>query len=180
MPPDFNSKIKRSQHCENMKKVTFGRNELSLFDSLESLPPHRESLMNFYLLSEIGIGHTFESINQHLSGIRMAASQGDLAAISQEVENLTLNYLAMAGKYNPKHIAWVCLIDEINGEAFSDLSEDNLIITANKLSEEGGSEAHFESIFDTLKKNFPRSWRPTSLISEIEEEDLLMSISDLD
>jgi hypothetical protein len=118
-----------------MKKVQFGPVALELYDSIFNMPPARESKMQYYMLSEFGIGHTFEAIRSHLNSVIMTAHQGDLVALNQECENLMLSYYTIAQEYNPKHIAWMCMIHSIDGEPFTDLSEDNLIEKAKWLSE---------------------------------------------
>lgn len=150
-----------------MKTVTFGPNVLVLYDSIFNIPPHRESIMNYYAMSEAGIGHDWNSIQSHLSGVVMAAHQGlkDVAyqaVLSQEIENLTLGYISMASKYNPEYISWLCLIRSINGEPLDDLSEENLISVGEKLSMEVLDEYGWREISEIIKKKFPTSWLPTS------------------
>lgn len=153
-----------------MKKVQFGPVALEVYDSINNIPPVRESKMQYYLLSEFGIGHDFEAIRNHLNGVMMAAHQGDLVALNQECENLMLGYYTMAQEYNPKHIAWLCLIHTINGEPLVDLSEEALIEKAKWLSDQGAENYNWEPIFDELKKKLPTSLYTTSTTSEMEEE----------
>ena len=159
----------------SMKKITYGPNTLELYDSIHVIPPHRENEMSYYLLSDFGIGHTWQDINSHLGGVMLAAKANDANLLNQEVENLILGYLTMAGKYNPKHLAWICLVHSINGEPLTDLTEGNLQKVSQKLSEEGGIEYMWESVFDELKKKFPASWRYTFL-GEVEVDPIDPSI----
>lgn len=163
-----------------MKTIKYGEQTLEIFDSIQTLPAHRHSEMQYYLLADLGIGSSFEDINSHLSGIRMAVAQKDDSAIAQEIENLMLGYLSMAGKYNPKYMGWLCLIYKYNGDVITDISEEGLKELGRKISEEGGIEWNWQQVFDVKKKLFPLSWRRIFQPLELEEEDLSMFISDLD
>lgn len=161
-----------------MKTVHFGPVVLKIYDSIKELPPHRESLMQYYMLSEFGIGHDFQSIGSHLTGLRMAIHEGNQVVINQEMENLILNYYTMAMQYNPEHIAWMCLIHSIDDEPLTDMSEDNLKAKAQWLSETGGVDYAWKPIFDEVKKKFPMSSTLSSLNLQT-EEDWLTPLEDL-
>lgn len=163
-----------------MRLLEFGPNKIELFDSVQTMPAHRFSEMQYYLLSDLGIGNTFDSINAHMSGIRMAASRImsskiDDGSLALELENLMLNYLTMISKYNPKYMAWLCLIHKYNGEEITDISEDSLKELGQKISEEGGIAFSYEPVLEILKKNFKaisNYFSPNSL----EEEEEMMFI----
>lgn len=153
-----------------MKTVHFGPVVVAVYDSIKELPPHRESLMQYYMLSEFGIGHDFQAIGSHLSGLRMAIHEGNQAVINQEMENLLLNYYSMAMQYNPEHLAWICLVASIDGVPLTDISEDSLKDKAKLLSETGGAEYAWRAIFDEVKKKLPTSSILSSLNLQIEED----------
>lgn len=135
--------------------MQFGERTLTLFDSIFNLPSHRESKMNFYLLSDLGIGSSFAEVDAHLSAIQMQAYHGDTDSLSQEIENLKLNYFTMLSEYSPTHLAWLCLVAEIDGVPFTDLSEENLIKVGRELSETIDIDYKWRDIFDELKKKLP-------------------------
>jgi hypothetical protein len=137
-----------------MKTVQFGKNEITLFDSMHSIPPHRESKMNYYYMAEMGIGHDFLGVEAHLSAIQLAVIEGEASVVNQAIENLKLCYMSAIAEYNPKYIAWICLIHSINGELLTDISEDNLRKVADKLSEEANGSMNWEEVFDEIKKKF--------------------------
>lgn len=153
-----------------MKKVKFGDVELELYDSIHNLPPHRESQLNYFLLSDSGIGATFKDFDSHISNIQFAAYQENKDDLALAIENLKLNFISMLSKYNPKHLAWVCMVHSINGELITDISEDNLSKIATELSEKAGAEYRWEEIFDELKKKLPESWFLTFQNGEEMEE----------
>lgn len=166
-----------------MRTVVFGGNIVEIYDSIENLPPSRESKMNYYALSEYGIGHDWKSIEDHLNGIVMAAHQAakypeKMPVLAQEVENLKLNYITMASQYNPKHLSWLCLVHSINGEPLTDLSETNLLEKAKFLSETSDAEYAWEDVFEEVKKKFPTSWQLAfqSGQQETTEQDFLSDL----
>ena len=155
-----------------MRTIYFGETKLVVYDSIKNLPPHRDSLMNYYLLSEMGIGHDWHSLDSHLSGLMMAVHGGELSVINQEIENLKLNYMSMVAQYNPEHIAWICLIHSINDVPLTDTSEENLFAVAKQLSETGGGDYAWKNVFEEIKKKFPASSLFTSTMPQMEEEGL--------
>jgi len=146
-----------------MKTITCGPYTLKIYDSIENIPPSRESLMQQYQLEEFGIGHTWESIDSHLSSLLMAVHQNDLTSVYQEVENLRLNYYSMAQGYNPEHLSWLCLIQSIDGEPFTDMSEENLKEWSKRLGEQEDGELAWRLVFDEVKKKFPENFESTFL-----------------
>lgn len=158
-----------------MKTVHFGPVILQVYDSIKELPPHRESAMQYYMLSELGIGHDLKSIGSHLTGIQMAIHSGaDLSVVNQEMENLILNYYTIAIQYNPEHLSWLCLIHSIDDKPFTDISEGNLQETAKWLSETGGAEYGWKPIFDEVKKKLPTSSILSSLNLLTEEDSIIL------
>lgn len=144
-----------------MKVVNCGPYTLKIHDSVMSIPPHKESMMMYYQMSEMGIGHSWESIDGHLNSLIIAAGQSDQTAIFQQVENLRLSYYSMAAQYNPEQLSWLCLIHEIDGQPFDDLTEETLKEWAQKLSVHDDSEFAWRQVFEEVKKKFPTSFEST-------------------
>jgi len=141
-----------------MKVVMCGPYRLEIHDSIETLPPHKEAKMQYYQMSEFGIGHTWESIDEHLNGVIMAAGQNDVPSLMQNIENLRINYFTIASQYNPEHLSWLCLIHKIDGQVFDDLTHESLVEWAEKLAVHDDSEFAWKQVFDEVKKKFPTSF----------------------
>lgn len=141
-----------------MKVVMCGPYKLEIHDSIETLPPHKEAKMQYYQMSEFGIGHTWNAIDEHLNGILLASGQNDAPALMQHIENLRICYFTMASQYNPEHLSWLCLIHKIDGQPFDDLTHDTLSEWAAKLTEHDDSEFAWKQVFDEVKKKFPTSF----------------------
>jgi hypothetical protein len=117
--------------------------------------------MAYYQLSEFGIGHDWKGIDEHLNGLLMAANQGDVPSLYQEIENLRLCYFSMASKYNPEYLSWLCLVHSIDGKPFDDLSEETLAKWAVDLGGFNDSEFVWSQVFEEVKKKFPQSFEST-------------------
>lgn len=151
-----------------MRLIEIGPHKIRLYDSIDNIPPNRESLMSYYMLQSAGVGSTWESIDSHLNSLLMIVNQGDTAAVYQEIENLRLNYWSMIQKYNPEHLSFLCLIESIDGEPI-DTTEDALEELSRRLGQyPTEKEFLWRQCFDEIKKKLPTSFERSFLNSQIQ------------
>lgn len=144
-----------------MINIQAGDLRIAIYDSIHSIPPHRESLFNYYLLGESGIGHDITSISTHLDDIYLAALQGDMESVNLHRENTMNCFLFIADRYNPKYMAWLALIHSVNDELITDVTDSSLRALGQRISEQGGVNMGWEDVLETVKKKFPENLQST-------------------
>lgn len=109
-----------------MRKVTIGKYEVELFDSIEELPMLRFHKYNKMLLIDAGIGSDLSDFDAKIEKARiyLHSKQNDLAII--ELENLRQNVYFVQSGISPKHLAFCVLVKSIDGEEKNDLSPEGL------------------------------------------------------
>lgn len=133
-----------------MRTVKIGKHDVVLYDSIDELPMRRFHRFNKMMLVDSGVGSDLSSVDAHLEKIKayIATKKNDLAIV--EVDNLRTNiYLTISG-ISPKFLAFATLIDEIDGEKVTDISDDGLQRIVNKLDDVAMTELNEK--FDSVKK----------------------------
>lgn len=168
-----------------MKEIKLNDTTLRLYDSIHNLPAHRDSLMNYYLLSDMGVGSDMQAVDSHLSSLLALvyepiqgeeALKGLQERMNDAVTNLRLSYHSILSQYNPAHLAWACLIESVDGLPLTDTGEEYLKALVAELSQKGLTAKMVEDTLEDVKKKCPPSWGLTSLTGA--ETDALWDWSD--
>ena len=141
-----------------MKKTKIGKHDVSVYDSIDELPMRRFHRFNKMMLVQSGVGSDLTDVDTHLERIKafIATKKPDLAI--NEIENLRTNIYFIMQDISPKFLAFAALVDEIDGEKVTDISDDGLTKVVEKLADTTIAELNKE--FDSVKKKI--------------EEDLLL------
>lgn len=137
-----------------MKTELIGDHKVTFFDSIDSLPIDRFFRFNLNLLIDSGIGGDLNSIDSHLSILAKLISEGEKEKAGAKLENLRTALAFVVQEINPKSRAFVCLIKEINGVPFNDLSDENIQRTINRLGKSGATRGFIYAFVEALKKKF--------------------------
>jgi len=137
-----------------MKSEQIGECRIVFYDSIDSLPIDRFFKFNLNLLIDSGIGGDMESIDSHLSMIARFIVDGEKEKAGAKLENLRTALAFAVQEINPKSRAFVCLIKEINGVSFNDLSDESIQKTIIRLGKSGVTKGLIYSFIETLKKKF--------------------------
>lgn len=144
-----------------MKKIALGGHDLEIYDSIDELPVIRFHKYNKMLLVDSGIGSDLSDFDSHIErAIRYCRTKPELAAA--ELDNLRQNVYFIQQEVSPKHLAFCVLVKSINGEPFTDLSDDGLKSLLEKLNESPNKEmtaqldAVKKKIDDELSLYFPK------------------------
>lgn len=132
-----------------MKKITLGKDELEIYDSIDELPIIRFHKYNKMLLVDSGIGSDLSDFDNHIErAIRYCRTKPELAA--DELDNLRQTVYFIQSEVSPKYLAFCVLVKSFNGEPFNDLSDDGLKSLLEKLNDVTHTEMTAQ--LETVKK----------------------------
>jgi len=117
-----------------MKELTIKEHVLKMYDSIDEMPIVNFQKYNKYILIDSGLGSDIDSVDSHLVNLAKLIKT-DKAKASQELQNLRQTMHLIVSGISPKHLAFAALIHSIDGEAVTDLSDDNLKSILDKLNE---------------------------------------------
>lgn len=117
-----------------MKTIKLNGYTLELYDSIDEMPIVNFQKYNKYVLIDSGLGSDINSIDAHLINLAKLI-KSDKVKASQELQNLRQNMHMIVSGISPKYLAFAALIHSINGEKVTNLSDDNLKATLDKLKE---------------------------------------------
>lgn len=137
-----------------MKTEKIGSHVLKIYDSVDSLPIDRFFKFNLNLLIDSGIGGDLESIDSHLSVLAKFISEGEKEKAGVKLENLRTAFSFVLQNINPKSRAFICLIKEIDGEPFNDLTDQGIEKMILRLGKAGATKGFIYSLVEALKKKF--------------------------
>jgi hypothetical protein len=152
-----------------MREIRVQDTTVRLYDSIQNLPASRDSLMNYYLLSDMGVGSDMQAVDHHLNSLLSLVyepvTEEGLSKLQQRMTdaatNLRLSYHSILSQYNPRHLAWACLIESIDGQPLTDTGEAALKALVGTLSDKGLTVELLEESLNEIKKKFPPSWELT-------------------
>lgn len=141
-----------------MRTVSTSNHTVVLYDSITNIPAERDSMVNYYLLEDSGIGTDMHAIDGLLSSISIAAQNNKPADVIQGIRNLLGNIRGQLQDYRPDFLAWACLIHTIDGKKVEDFGGDNVRDIVKMLSDDGLTIGQIQDTLDEVKKKFPESW----------------------
>lgn len=104
-----------------------------LYDTIDDLPIVRFQKFQKYLLVDSGIGGDVLAFDRRCEKVRRYLSQGKNDLAGQEMQNLRQCVFLIQEELNPKHRAFACLVESIDGERTDDLSDTGLARVLERL-----------------------------------------------
>lgn len=108
-----------------MKQVKIAGHDVTMYDSIESLPILRFHKYNKLLLIDAGIGSDLSDFDRHIEKVVLQMKSAPEQAAT-ELENLRQNVYFIHSGVNPRHLAFAALVKEIDGQPYDDLSDSGL------------------------------------------------------
>lgn len=115
-----------------------------LYDTIDDLPIVRFQKFQKYLLVDSGIGGDVLAFDRRCEKVRRYLSQGKNDLAGQEMQNLRQCVFLIQEELNPKHRAFACLVESIDGERTDDLSDTGLARVLERLGGMTAGEAASE------------------------------------
>lgn len=117
-------------------KKLFRKTKVVLYDDIEQIPIERFNKINKYWMLNDNLGSTFQDIDtNHIAKLILVADNKD--KVLKEIENLRILIYNIINEVNPNHMAFACLVDSINDEPNTDLSEEGCRKVLKRLNEAG-------------------------------------------
>lgn len=133
-----------------MRKVRIGNRDVTLYDDIESLPMARFHKFSKLLLVDAGIGSDLSDIDTRIARTVQFIRDGKQDQAVQEMSNLRQAVAFIHEGLSPRHLAFCCLVSEIDGKPRDDISDDGLKETQGMLGGVPVKEADRE--LSTVKK----------------------------
>jgi hypothetical protein len=109
-----------------MKEVELAGHKVRLYDSIDELPIVRFHKYNRFLLVDAGIGSDISDYDAHVERVIAYVSKGDIDNFKKEFENLRQNLFLIMAECSPKFLSFACLVESIDGQPQTDLSQEGL------------------------------------------------------
>lgn len=138
-----------------MKTAKVGKHIIELFDNIEELPITRFHKYQKYLLIDSGIGGTIADFDKHIEKVRRYLSKNNIQMAERELANLRQNVFMIQSGIMPKHMAFACLVNSIDGKPCNDLSDDSIQKIVERLSDAPNGEITDQ--LDSVKKKIDSS-----------------------
>ena len=133
-----------------MKEVELAGHKVRLFDSIDELPIVRFHKYNRFLLVDAGIGSDISDYDAHVERVIAYVSKGDIDNFKKEFENLRQNLFLIMAECSPKFLSFACLVESIDGQPQTDLSQEGLQKVLNMLG--GASKGDVTEVLSSVKK----------------------------
>lgn len=118
-----------------MKQVKIGKHNVTLYNSIDELPIVRFHRYNKMLLIDAGLGSDLNAVDAHIERAVRFINNDSRKDAATEMENIRQTMFVIMQEMNPKHLAFACLVSEIDGEPCDDISDDGLRKTLQVLGD---------------------------------------------
>lgn len=118
-----------------MKQVKIGKHNVTLYNSIDELPITRFHRYNKMLLIDAGLGSDLNAVDAHIERAVRFINNDSRKEAATEIENIRQTLFVIIQEMNPKHLAFACLVSEIDGEPCDDISDDGLRKTLQVLGD---------------------------------------------
>jgi hypothetical protein len=139
--------------------------KITLYSSVKELPITLSKKFQHFMLQDIGIGNTIESIDDHLERVFMFMHADKKEEAMEEAKNLRYNLFSMLAEWDFKALSFACLIKCVNGEPVEDRSPEGLNALLDRLSTEGLTVGMVDELLSDVKKNWIPKGNSISLSS---------------
>lgn len=154
-----------------METLKLGGKTVRVYSSIDELPVTNFQKYNKYLLIDSGIGSDVDSVDDHISKLARLITSGKKAEALQELQNMRQNIYMINSGVSPKHLAFAALIQSVDGEDVTDLSDDGLKGLLERLR--SVKRSRLVEILEGLKKKVDtelETYFPAEFISPKEKE----------
>jgi hypothetical protein len=136
-----------------MRSVTTDKGvEIKFYSSAKECSIDRYTEFQKYLLIESGIGSTCEDISRRFQNIDLLITSEKYSEAKTENENAFYALNSVLNGISYTSVAFACLVACIGQEMATDLSEDGLFATAEKIKQSGLTQQDLEDYIDDVKK----------------------------
>ena len=118
-----------------MREVKIGKHKLKVFDSIEDLPIVRHHKFSKLMLIDAHIGSDITDFDSHAERIIRFIKANKPEMAEKELLNMRQNIFMVQSETSPKHLAFAALIQSVDGEEVTDLSDDSLKAVLAKISD---------------------------------------------
>lgn len=135
-----------------MRTEKINGNRIVLFDSIDNLPMGRFEEFNRFFMIDAGIGSDVESIDAHITRIRVFNGQGKTDDVEKALLNLRQNMIFAIKNVSPAVNCFYSLIDEINGRKVRATSLEDVERLKSELDKTGITINKVRGLISSLKK----------------------------
>lgn len=118
-----------------MKTINIGKHNVEIYDAIEELPMLRFHKYNKMLLIDAGIGSDLADFDRHIEKAMIYARSKTPELTAVELDNLRQNVYFIQNNLSPRHLAFAVLVTKIDGEEITDISDDALQKTIERLND---------------------------------------------
>ena len=119
-----------------MRTIEANGHKIAVFDDIEQLTSERFSKFNKFMMLSDSIGNSFADIERvHLSKLYLVAS--DPVKMKAEINNLRLLIYNVLNEISPRSMAFACLVSEIDGKQYNDITDGGLDETRKAVDSTG-------------------------------------------
>lgn len=135
-----------------MRELRLKGHHVCVYSSIEELPMVRFHKYNKCLLIDAGIGSDLTAIDGHIERVVRYIRNDDRQNAGKELENLRQSIYMTLQEMTPRHLAFACMVQQIDGKEYDDLSDEGLKKVVGMLGDVPMNEitASFEAV---KKKN---------------------------
>lgn len=108
---------------------------------------------NRYVVLDAGIGSDLESMGGHISRWKTFTKHGKIDEAERELDNFYHNVHFIMSGMNLQCSSFACLVEEVDGVPFTDISQENIEWLVKKLSKEGLTIGKLQQYLSEIKKN---------------------------
>jgi hypothetical protein len=134
----------------------FCGHRVELYDCIDELPIQRFQKYNKFLMIEAGVGSTAADIVDHITRAERLVRTDPTAAL-RELENVRTGIYLVREELSPPYLAFAVLVARIDGEPMTDISDDGLRATLDRLRT--ARVGWIDCIFDAVKKKIDTELR---------------------
>lgn len=124
---------------------------MTVYSSIKELPIRQSKEMSKYLLKDAGIGSTIEDIDTRIGTMMQMIALGKSDDALAEAKNFRLALFSAIEKLDHRTPSMLCLVKEVDGQPWTDFSEEGLQRLAAKI--ENQPVGKLIEVFDEVKKN---------------------------
>ena len=139
-----------AHYTRNMVTTKIGKHVVEMYDTIDELPIVRFNKYQKLLLIDAGIGSDITGFDQRMEKVRRYLLEGKTDKAGQEIENVRQCFFFIQESINPQNMSLAALITKVDGQECSDISDDGLKRTLEKLQD--ASVKELTAQLDAVKK----------------------------
>ena len=109
-----------------MRKIELKGHKVTLYDSIDEMPVYRYHKFTQLMVLGDGIGNDIKSINGKIDDLIRMVDEKKPELAKVELLNLRQTFFFIDKAVDPKSMAFACLVAEVDGEPFDDISGNRL------------------------------------------------------